>query len=774
MAELDSTFLPNRGGVLVEGKSRLREMLVHVPNVEGISTRHYNGPDGSKTTLRTHGGLPKIYITRPEEEDEEEITAILPDLISGVVIGGYYNEEGTHVGVYRATPLSAARHGYTIGTMWNLKRLAVDTASSLPVAFDAGLGSSQYTTIQPYKFSGLMRRLVQWMLGYGNPPYPTYYTDILELPDTVIATHALGKPVKLEYNYRFDSSYGLTYGADGYPWVIWIDKTTGAYAFRLPIVHGSDDPAVYTAMIEQIEDLDDELVKARGLYKGIPTGECMTASTLDEWVKSGAAIKLMDIADMGEYGACIGVAKQIGWAFNYAGTEASVVGMATVSDPFTFYHVAKYMRLSFSIGACREPEDTNALRALRARYIVEGADAATRFKCLYMRDVDAYNVLNGTVSLADAVVSPIASVTCSFSELESSPWVMPSAQVKIYDEDYGFCASPGVLWDYMNIPSVTCSAPLHVFYDSDDVLHELRIKPATDSTNGGPYLGTIFDTTGPNGATDRKETDDYEYTAPSFKYLVNEVSSDQPIAWVRQWWNRHENKVITVVDNTTNGVAIIPKGDRESVILAKRYRHNGGNEVKTYNFTNSTRDKIAYSVRENYVLGTSMELGDMWEAGGCSVPYGQTPPVVYQDAHHHPDESNDLPGAPGGEEWASGCDWFYGASYPNPDAGLANSNIPVDPFGSFDAVAFVSGSLRTIASELGAPNDIWISSQHWFEQSTFDATQVMTTTANCSSASAFSQCSTDINSNSYESFGELPMTCPEKSSHQLTYIGVVP
>lgn len=774
MAELDNSFLPDRGGQITEGKSRLREMLAHIPSMEGCTTRHYLGPDGTKTTLRTHGGLPKIYVTRPEEEDEEEVTAILPDLISGVVIGGYYNEEGTHVGAYRATVSSAVRYDYTFGTLWNLRRLAVDTSASLPVAFDVGLGASQYATIQPYKFSGSMRRLIQWMLGYGKPNYPTYYTDFLELPDTVIPTHPVGKPVALEYDYRFDSSYGLTYGADGYPWVIWINRTRGVYAFRLPIVYGSDATSVYTALLEQIPDTDDELVQARGLYKGIPTGECMKASELDEWVKSGAAIKLMDISDMGEYGACIGVAKQIGWAFNYAGTEARVVGLATIQDPFTFYHVAKYMRLSFSIGACREPEETNALRELRARYIVEGADAATRFKCLYMRDVDAYNVLNGHVPLGDVVVPPIASFTCAFAELESSPWVMPSAQVKIYDEDYGFCASVGVLWDYMNIPGGTCSAPLHVFYDTDDVLHELRIRPPSGDTSGGPYLDDLYDSTGPNGATDRKETDEYEFTNPASLELVNQVSSDQPIAWVRKWWMKHENKVITVVDNTTNGVAIIPKGDRESVILGKRYRHNGGNEVKTYAFTNSTRDKVAYSVRENYVLGTSMELGDMWEAGGCSVPYGQTPPVVYQDAHHHPEESNSAPGAPGGEEWASGCDWYYGASYPNPDAGLANSNEPVAPFGSFDAVAFVGGSLRTIQSESGLPNDIWISSQIWFEQSIFDATQVMGTSANCSSLSAFCQCSTGINASSYFSFGDLPMPCPEKETHQLTYIGVVP
>lgn len=772
MADLDNSFLPDRGGQITEGKSRLREMLAHIPSMEGCTTRHYLGPDGTKTTLRTHGGLPKVYVSHPEAEDDEEVTSILPDLISGVVIGGYYNDARTHVGAYRSTPLSAVRYDYTLGTLWGLKRLTVETSPALPVPMDVDLGSSQYAVIQPYKFSGGMRRLVQWMLGYGRPNYPTYYTDLLTLPESVIPTHPVSKPVQLDYDYRFNSSYGLTYGADGYPWVIWIEQARGVYAFRLPIVYGSDGASVIAAILDQIGDVEDELVQGVALYKGIPTGECMTASTLDAWVRSGAAIKLMDIADMGKYGACIGTAKQIGWAFNYAGTEARVIGLDSIEDPFTFYHVAKYMSLSFSIGACREPEETNALRALRAKYLTDGADAATRFKCLYMRDVDAYNVLNGHVSFDAVVVPPIASATCVFSEIESSPWVMPSAQVKIYDEDVGFCASAGVLFEYRGIPAGTCTAPIHVFYDNNDVLHEVRIKPVSGDTSGGPYFD-LFDTTGPNGAIDRKETDTYRYTAPSSLELANAAPNDQPIAWIRRWWMTHENKVVTVIDNTTNGVVIVPKGDRESVIFAKRYRHNGGNEVKTYGFTNSTRDKIAYAVRENYVINTSMQLGEMWMAGGCSVPYGKTPPLVYSDAHHSTSESNSDPNAPGDGEWASGCAWYYGATYPNPEAGMTNSNKPVDPVGTFDAVAFVGGSLKTIASQSGAPNAIWASSQAWFDQSTFDAPQLMSTSANCSSLSAFCQCSTDINAPSYFAFGDLPMPCPEKENQQLNYIGVV-
>lgn len=774
MADDFDKFLPARFGT-AQGKSIERTMFEQVGDPMSQQTVEQLHADGSITRLRTHGGMLRFVHYGVDEEEDEELISHLPDIMSGVVIGGFYDpDQPTLAGVLRTTPYSALQTGMHTGALWKTNRLAVPLSERIttPTEFSSAVGITQYTVVQPYKYTGKMRSLVQWLLGAGKMPASSRYDTLLTLPTTCIPTQESGTNVQISYNYRFNQSHGLTIGADGHPWVILIDQALGVWAFLLPRIHGSDLPSFYEAMTDAELSALDEFMVAWPLFKGIPTGENITPETLAAWEKSGCAIKLLDVSAMGVFGESQGVATQLGWAFDYTGNEARVIAVKHVTGPGVDYDTAHYLRLTFAVGAVRAPLNTTAVQAIRAKYIVPGAPAHVRLKAHYMSDLDAYNVLNGHVTFDAVVSAPIASAAASFSELESSVFYAPPSQVKVWDDAIGFCLSLG-LDERTGAPAGVSTVPLHVFYDKSNTLRELRIKPQAGDISAGPYIVDVFDTTGPsNGSTTTTNESDTRYTGISSYYISVLPASDFHDGWFRYWWSTKTDTSEVKPGNETNGCAFVPCGDRESVIFAKKNTHNQGTKSFNYTFNSGNRDRVAYRLFDNYIMNEIRD-GTVRLIQGCWLQDTDMGDFVSGLDPIYSEET--LETGPGGDSWASACVKPYQATYPNPDASLIDHTDVVPSGGTVDVQVFADGQLQPVLTASGGKISINTDYGIWFAPSTPmpEDAQVMRVTSNCLGSSSFVQCYDDINSGHYKTFGTLPMPEVESSDYQFNYIGVV-
>lgn len=774
MADDFDNFLPARFGT-AQGKSVERTMFEQVGDPMSQQTVEQLHADGSITRLRTHGGMLRFVHYGVDEEEDDELISHLPDIMSGVVIGGFYDpDQPTLAGVLRTTPYSAIQTGMYTGALWKTNRLAVPLSERIttPAELTSAVGITQYTVVQPYKYTGKMRALVQWLLGAGRIPASSRYDTRLTLPTTCIPTQESGTNVQISYNYRFNQSHGLVIGSDGHPWVILIDQALGVWAFLLPRIHGSDLPSFYEAMTDAELDPADEFMVAWPQFKGIPTGENITPETLAAWERSGCAIKLRDVSEMGVFGESQGVATQLGWAFDYAGTEARVIAVKPVTGPGVDYETAHYLRLTFSVGAVRAPLNTTAVQAIRAKYIVPGAPAHVRFKAHYMSDADAYNVLNGYVTFDAVVSAPIATVTASFSELENSVFYAPPSQVKVWDDAIGFCLSLG-LDERTGAPAGVSTVPLHVFYDKSNTLRELRVKPQAGDISAGPYMVDVLDTTGPsNGSTSTTNESDTRYTGIAEHYVLYQPSTDLPDAWFRYWWSTQTNTTEVKPGNETNGCAFIPCGDRESVIFAKKNTHDQGTKAFDYTFSPANRDKIVYDLFDNYIIGENRN-GKVRLIRGCwlsDLDFG-----AFVNGNNPIDSAWSTSTGPGGDSWASACVKPYIGTYPNPDASLVDHTDIVPAGGAVEVHVFSDGQLQPVLTASGGKISINTDYGIWFAPSTPlpEEAQVMRVTSNCLGSSSFVQCYDDINSGHYKTFGTLPMPEVESSDYQFNYIGVV-
>lgn len=778
MADDYEKFIPARFGT-AQGKSVERVMFEHVAAPYSQQTVEYVHPDGAITRLRTHGGMLRYVHFGIDEEEDEETTVHIPDILSGVVIGGFIDlDQPKCAGVLRTTPYCATMTGMYTGAIWNTPRLNVPLSPYIqtPYELSTTTGFTQYSVVQPYKYTGRMRWLVQWLLGAGKLPATSRYDDILTPPADCMPTQEAGSNVQITYNYRYNQSHGLVFGADGKPWIAMIDQALGVWAFLLPVIHGSNTAQFAAAVTNAVTSAKlnalDELHVALAQFKGIPTGENITPETLSAWEKSGCAIKLLDVNQMGAYGGSQGVASQLGWAFNYAGTEARVVGIKSQNGASLSYKSTHYMRLSFSIGAVRAPLNTSAVQAIRAKYIVPGAPAHVRMKAHYMSDSDAYNVLNGHIQFNDLVSAPIATASAIFSEIETSVFRVQFAQIKAWDDLYGFCMTLGLdenLW--AGSPNGACTTPVHVFYDKSDVLRELRVKPNAGDISGGAYIADVFDTTGQsNGSTKTENSSSKVYTAIAERYVMFQPASDIPEAWFQYWWTRKTDTVEVTPGHETKGCAFIPCGDRESIVLAKMSTHGPGTKSFEYTFT-KTLDNIAYDLFDNYIVGENRQ-GRVRLISGCwlsNLDFGQ-----FINGNNPIDAQWSRTDGVDSGEWANACAKPYDALYPNPDASLVNHIDVVPAAGAFDAILFANGEQQNIISDAGGRAAMQTKYGAWFVSSTPmpEDQQVMRVTSNCIGVS-YVQCYDDINSGKYKIFGTLPMPNAEENDYQFNYIGVI-
>lgn len=751
---------PTRTGT-PQGAGAERVMLSQ-PGAGSIRTQMRTTPDG-EVMLRTRNGMPEFSTT--EKLPTTAATGGVLDWYDACVAGGeFYTPELTTVAAVSFTNTTATKYGFVAGDWVLSTRLAVPLSNSLPSPYDAGTGRrySQLSEVKPYFYTGTMRKLVQLCLGIGKVHHKSWYERNYKLPAGCKSAYRDGEAASIKFNYRYNSTDGVGFGPDGTPWLIWISQTNGVWAFLLP-----REPGTETAAFQTLVAGDPDAALVCSTFKGFPTGESHQDSELDEWVKSGCGMQLIEPAAMPHYLSGSAMGEQLGWAFNYSGTEARVTGVIEHVGTGVDYKSIPYQRVAITYGAVRAVDPSPIVAAVQAQYMsAVQHKPALRAKLLYLSEAQALEVsAGGLPKLQEITVAPIAAHTAGYTLLSNLPCAAGRGQFKVWSDAAGMCVSPQ--WPATGIPALTDSV-LSVYFSGDEAV-ELKLSYGSSTLAGGPYTQQ-YSTQGSNEASHTSVSD----TGVQIRQIINDAAhydpgSDKYDLWFRTWSTLQTITTTVTTGNSAKGAAIIPYGDRESVVLAKYAAHTGGS-VSVHNVRGTTQEARSYWISWGFVIGGGPDADGNYTGQGCTVPYNTTfigNPVV-------PAAINPTAIVDSGD-WVSPCMPItgLGIDYGDPDAALTDTSTGTGPHAEFEAVVQSSKTVKTIKKDGGDPTATTFLYDVWFKPSgpADDDHLTMRTSRTCFGPTDSIQCYDDLNSGTYLIFGTTLHA--EQKGYQFSYTGVV-
>lgn len=477
------------------------------------------------------------------------VTPQIPDFYSGAVLGGTIpvppvTVPPTPVSMSGFWPTAACRALFPtlVDAKQNVTRLTVepyaDYSGDLANPTENGVKYSQYYRLKPTMYSGLMREVVQLLMGFGKQEKESIY-DKAKPP---IGKKPRTKPTKptgyqgelasnglqIRYDWRWHRTHGIARALDGRLWLIEIGVTRGIIAMPLPMNATSQLPA--------FRDKLDLMKDSAGAYAydelgGYPTGESFPVTAIDSWVRAGKILRLASANDVANFYQHGSFSAALGWAFNLAGSEAHNTCVSFDDDGFqTAYHFAA----SWVIGKTKAVTAPPSAAALRSKLASEASDdrfAAVSYKIGRMPedDVAAYVRRSGPVAelldeLDALVIDPQAVGSGSMREMTRGR-LYKVGKTEQYDLKFpsyelGYLVS----WDMQSSGPARftgkCDTIVHVFFSGNQLkyvkfFNDTNRKPWSTSINdsdGCELLGTFTTTTtsGTIGIPAMVYTSDYD------------------------------------------------------------------------------------------------------------------------------------------------------------------------------------------------------------------------------------------------------------------------
>lgn len=357
-------------GYLPQAKHLLRQTLDRA-RVGGLSqlSSQMRLADDAYCYVTCAGGINQITVVAgpPTTQKLPETVVAVPDFVSGTVAGGdIVTQNGVQV-LENLTPT-----GGTVARM-KLKNGAAQPSYKLAVAPPAALGGSgpsQAVAIKPTLYSGRMRELVQVLQGFGrqrkraNQLVSAFSRSFDADQDEQVKLSTFEKTsqkdgLQIQYDWRFQRTHGLCKGADGKFWIIEIGISRGVVAWPLELNDGSTKDW-FRALCETRKD--SEALWILDQYGGFPTGAPLpTGDDAKTWTRAGKLVQLASIDDMNPFYQKTMYSDDVGWAFNWSGTEAHNTAWYMDGDIPRGVH---YM-LPIAIGALKTPLDATKTAALR-------------------------------------------------------------------------------------------------------------------------------------------------------------------------------------------------------------------------------------------------------------------------------------------------------------------------------------------------------------------------------------------------------------------------
>lgn len=359
----------------------------------GVFRAHQRLADDAYAFVVVAGGVASMQIVAGPAatvvNDPVSVDWKVPDFLSGAVLGGtfatdQFDQQVKLCDVFvptaecrRLTLLNAQERTGTVRS----RRLAVDLW--------AGFGSTQfppqtqYYSLKATLWTGLMRRVVQAVMGFGKPNKRSIYSDhqfrdlteaeLRELAaekrdmrrggNSAYEREVTARGRQIRYDYRWGRTHGVTVGADGRLWLVEVGLTRGVAAMLLPMYEKTRQ----SAFAEKVAKLNDSMGQTLlDTFGGFPTGQGFPGDP-DEfaaWRRAGAIQTLLSDADMHEFYQHSAYSSAIGWAFNADGSEAHNTAHGYGADHVVVgYHYAVLLKFAAVKPLARTDAAVAGLRA---------------------------------------------------------------------------------------------------------------------------------------------------------------------------------------------------------------------------------------------------------------------------------------------------------------------------------------------------------------------------------------------------------------------------
>lgn len=294
------------------------------------------------------GGISTVHIVAGHADvatDNPVVPVSVPDFVSGAVRQGFIKTaEGSNtraLNTFHPTQDCARAFDKLRFAYQPVERLAVTPAPGLEALEGDGRPVySQYTRLKPTMYSGMMRKVVQALMGFGRQRredrqeislYDGYATTDTPRKPSDYAQLVAENGLQIRYDWRFPRTHGITTGSDGALWLVEISVTQGVIAMPLPLHPETTTPGFRRWVRERQlkpEDQhqhanDDEALRMLDVFGGFPTGESFPSGGMDAWIRAGRVIRLLARDELDPfYQDHAAYSSAMGWAFNASGSAA--------------------------------------------------------------------------------------------------------------------------------------------------------------------------------------------------------------------------------------------------------------------------------------------------------------------------------------------------------------------------------------------------------------------------------------------------------------------
>lgn len=343
------------------------------------------------------GGVRSVHIVNasresPAEQQKSKTPAKIPDFLSGAVNFALIlpadtkNKLPKTMEHFHPTDSCAKIFKLIPDEYQNVARLAVEPLKGIADLTNPDSESdvlwAMYHNQKPTLYTGLMRQVVQALLGFGqqktktdskgNKTETSYYdttkpvvdSDLPQTPNKQFNTDVLKNGLQVPYDFHFAVSHGIALGSDGEWWVVEVGLTRGVLAMPLSINPATALPEFRTKL-QKLGDTDG--LTMLDTFGGFPTGEPMPDSDhLDSWVRAGRVLKLLSADDLdpfyGNGNQAFG--PSMGWAWNASGNAAVNTCFNYIGNTAISY----LYELTTSIGASKAFDVTKKTKSLKQAF----------------------------------------------------------------------------------------------------------------------------------------------------------------------------------------------------------------------------------------------------------------------------------------------------------------------------------------------------------------------------------------------------------------------
>lgn len=495
------------------------------------------------------------YTAQPVDDSYRRSISDVPDFLSGVALKSRIVTDDAGVrSMDQFWPTSACAQAFALpAAPSQVQRLAVEPDAALNGQWKeppAGFVPAQTMRVVPTMYTGRMRQVVQFLLGFGIEPDRSRYdrvppllarygADVERQVVPLYERQVAQSGRRVLYDWSFARTHGITTAGDSALWLIEISVQRGVQAMPLPLNELTQDPR-FREKLEAIGD--DAGITALELFGGWPTGETFpTGDALTQARRAGLVIELLapdELDPMYDHYSAYSTA--MGWSFDARGREAHATAWRYADDRI---QRGAWFSVRITIGATvaveEPPEAISIMRRIQRQSVGEDERRWLHAKARRMSRSQCQEVLQessaaGALAALRAVeLEPAAPASATFVRVQEGPLYWPGKYqpwIQFPEPRLGYCVSHQMRQQFgpniRNPPR--CDTVVHVLHHGD-LLRTVRFlsdprpaeAPDTDTfepctyegewetvqTTGGTYVQPTMVT---SDVDDRTEASGYE------------------------------------------------------------------------------------------------------------------------------------------------------------------------------------------------------------------------------------------------------------------------